>query len=263
MYSLQKIQLQLIRLMSITLSYPLPKISPNKDINKFIYNRSLHDNPEWINYYYNRILTKEVNLIKLQYLSIEKDLIDSFLYVLPVTKNITTTSIKFATIIRESANLFEQLSRDVFCKLFECNSNAINIYNFLSLDLYLNFSTIILNCPTISYLTENNNLLSPFKETSAWDKSTPLTASHVPKWWKAYNKVKHSYDGIETVASFENAFRSVAAIYVLIRQIYGPQVLSNNLRRAENFHNQIILAQIPTQGSNLFWEEDGLVGFSY
>lgn len=48
---------------------------------------------------------------------------------------------------------------------------------------------------------------------------------HKPRWWIAYNKVKHSNEGLKDHATLTNAIAATAAVFLLIQRIYGFGVL--------------------------------------
>lgn len=61
--------------------------------------------------FYNRKISKEVTIFKAQYFSIEDILLQSFQFVSPAKENAKTFSPKFASIIKEAANLYELVSK--------------------------------------------------------------------------------------------------------------------------------------------------------
>jgi len=219
-----------------------------------------HDYDELVTVFEKKISNESINL-KLQYFSIEKELINSFQYVNPESQNLKTSSVKFATIIREASNLFEQTARIIYNKLFT-NYRDINIFSYLSLDLHLNFQETNILCPTLENLTtENHNILHPFKELSSWDKTSRISSTHIPKWWTAYNKIKHSPNEITEHSNLENAIRSLLASYIIIYKYLGPGVVSGYLEKPENNEEEIIRRQLTVEESSLFMNPEHLLGF--
>jgi len=174
--------------------------------------------------------TDYVKRIRSQYLLIERELIKTFEYVEPNTNNYRTNSVRFASIVRESCNLFELVSKDFYSKLFNSGKKKMNIKDYLSLDAYLYYRDEELSSP---YIVASNNGKSfdlfPFKELMSWDRQSEIQDAFIPKWWSAYNKIKHTQDGIRS-ATLENAILAVCGVYVLINSIYGEGVLIGELR---------------------------------
>lgn len=159
-------------------------------------------------------------------------MINSFQYVHPTANNISTTSVRFASIIRESSNLFEIISRNVYNRLYIVpNSTDINIMNFLSLDAFFYLREGVLSAPTLQDEFSESDILKPFKTLETWDKNSLITKEHIPIWWKSYNKLKHDILGIQQYATFENALLSLGAIYLIISRIYGEGVVGGILKR--------------------------------
>ncbi len=215
---------------------------------------------------YSRKTTQEATNLKLQYFSIEKELLNSFLYVNPIFENLTTSSVKFASIIRESSNLYEQTSRIIYGKIFK-EYDRISIHNYLTLDKFLNLNNFDFISPLlkdIPQIKEGEGLLNPFLSLSSWNRESKIESKHVPEWWKAYIKVKHSPNEITKYANLKNAIQSLLASYILINKYLGPGVLSSDLIKPDLAPNgTIILAHIPIKQSKLFIAEDGLKGFSF
>ncbi|MCP1135240.1 hypothetical protein NKT34_18225 [Paenibacillus polysaccharolyticus] len=88
------------------------------------------------------IMSDYVKRLRSQYLLIERELIKTFEYVEPNIGNYETISIRFASIIRESCNLFELVCKEIYYKLFEYKKR-LNIKDFLELDKYLYFKEMV------------------------------------------------------------------------------------------------------------------------
>lgn len=201
---------------------------PEKDI--YAYNQELVLYEDLMRQY-NKKISKEATTIKNQFMFIEQEMLNSFQYVHPTVTNIQTTSVIFATIIRESSNLFEIIARDLYAKLFTySNDYNINIKNFLTLDIFLNLSESTLSSPTLQDEFSESNLLQPFKSLLNWDRNSEISSNHIPQWWTAYNKLKHDVDGFN-YATFENALLSLGAIYLTIGRVYGEGVVSGILEK--------------------------------
>lgn len=231
--------------MTFVKSYPFPERNCEIPDFKIFYIKS--DSREQLKHYYEKNTSPESITISNQFFSIENMLIESFQYVLPVSSNSNASSVKFAAIIRESANLFEILCRKTYGMLFKYKSSYdLNIYNFLSLDKILFFSNEKLRAPILENYNPDKKI-EPFHELINWDGKSILKDSNVPFWWKAYNKIKHDTNSIIEHATLNNALYSVAAIFILIRKIYGDGLISGFLRNPSTKTNdEIEMYQIRT-----------------
>lgn len=215
-------------------SYPLPERHTNiANDDVFSYGVKCYTYEQYQKQFLRKI-SSDASRIKNQYLSIEGELLKAFQYVHPSVKNLSTTSVRFATIIRESANLFEIMARTTYFKLFAVAQNEkINIKHFLSLETFLDLSKSTLNAPTIQSDFENTDLLQPFKALEKWNRNSAVLDVHIPRWWTAYNKLKHDINGIEQYATFENALLSIGAVYLTIDRIFGIGVVGGILHKPE------------------------------
>ena len=193
--------------------------------------------------HYHRKISTDAYIIKLQYLSIEADMQHAFQYVLPIMKNIDTVSIKFATIIKESATLFEQVLLNVYHKAFIESTRRLTIKDLLLTDKILVFSREELKSPILDGEFHNSPVLNPFQEMLTWDGNPTTIDQHIPKWWSAYNKIKHTTKGVIDLATLENAIRSLGAAFIIINIVYGAGVVGGVLSRPE---------KLPTTGKNIY-----------
>jgi hypothetical protein len=242
-------------------SYPFPTRNVSFTDNDCFYIAPNHTDFDALKANYERKISIEAINLKLQYFSIERDLINSFHYVNPVLENLPTSSVKFATIIRESSNLFEQIARIIYNKLFVV-TGSINIYNYLSLDRFLDFQNSKLHCPILQNLALNKPfILNPFYEMSTWDKNSEIEDVSIPKWWTAYNKIKHSPTELTDYSILENAVRSLLASYLIISKYLGPGVVSGSLEKPEKNGAEIINRHLTVEESGLFMRSDHLFGY--
>lgn len=213
--------------------YPFPKRNPQFKDDDIIcsYSKSkVYDNAYQEKWF--KIKTDTLTLTyKLQYLNLESELIKSFLFVHPTEINRKTYSIKFAEIIKGSANLYEIICKDLYKKYFDYDTtNKINIYYYLSLEKFLNLSNMeVIPILIGDKLKKSSELFKPFKKLSTWNKNTKIKPGNIPGWWNAYNKIKHSNIGLKKYATLENSIASLAAIYLLIYKIYGLGVIYGDL----------------------------------
>ena len=219
-------------------SFPFPNLKSQIE-NKQIFNYA-NDYTDWVekNRNYERKISSATSNIKNQYLYIEDELLRSFQYVQPTTRNLNTSSVRFASIIRESANLYEIISKSVYRQIFDIQErDTININNFLSLDFFLDLGTRVLYSPILYGEFNGSDILQPFKSLVSWNKNSPIVDTHIPKWWTAYNKVKHDINGINDFATLENALSSLGALYIIIDRVYGEGVIGGILKKPISKNN--------------------------
>lgn len=234
--------------------FPFPKRNSKVAEHEIFYAIAKKEEYEYINYWYKKNTSVSSISIANQFFSIEAILLDSFEFVLPVYSNANTYSVKFATIIRESCNLFEIISRKLYTQFFEVSSSdKLDIYNFLSLDSFLNLSKIELRAPLLDCYHENANKIEPYSTLSNWNRNEPLKPEHIPKWWTAYNKIKHDIDSLYNHATLNNAIYSLSALFVLIKTVYGDGLICGFLRKKENAFSETTLYQI--KKSDIFFGE--------
>jgi hypothetical protein len=174
---------------------------------------------------YERAQGAEARLARFQYLGIEEELERSFRYVSPSDDNANVYSLKFAEIIRAAANAYEIAARSLYAKFYNGNDD-VNIFNYLALDRFMHLSD-----QTVSHFAALDDfptypeVCRPFIALSGWDRASPIQEAHKPCWWAAYNKVKHSNEGLKDHATLVNAIAATAAVFLLIERIYGFGVL--------------------------------------
>ena len=146
--------------MKILPHFPFPKRKDN--LEKYVYFIK-HDSKDYISYCYEKNTSAEAVLISNQYFSIEEIFQESFQYVTPIFKNRDTSSARFATIIRESCNLYEILCRKVYTELFDYDlENSLNIYNYLTLEYFFKINQEEIRTAIFHNFLENNNRIKPF-----------------------------------------------------------------------------------------------------
>lgn len=224
--------------------YPFPDRNVNYNDNEIFYIKS--KDRKYIQYCYNKIVNPNSASVAYQYFVIEKLLVESFQYVMPIWKNEETCSARFATTIREASNLFEIIARKVYRNFFSFDPKLqLDIYNFLTLENYLDLSKEELRSPLLETYLENNNKIEPFESLKSWNKKEKLNQNHIPKWWTAYNKIKHNTESIEEYANLNNAIYSMAGLFIFILKIYGEGLICGFLRKPSELNpNEILLYQI-------------------
>jgi hypothetical protein len=112
--------------------------------------------------------------------------------------------------------------------LYDCanNNGQINIFNYLYLEKHLDFSATQLQS-TVYYnrFDQSPEVYQPFTLLQTWDKRSQINDVHIPIWWTAYNKLKHTNDGLEKYAMLENAIAAIGGVFVMLHVIYGPGVI--------------------------------------
>jgi len=130
----------------------------------------------------------------------------------------------------------------------------LDIYNFLSLENFLDLSKEELRSPLLETYLENNRKIEPFESLKSWNKKEKLNPNHIPRWWTAYNKIKHDTKSIMEYANLNNAIYSMAGLFILIRKIYGEGLICGYLRKPSELNRkEVILYQIKT--SDIYFGE--------
>ena len=234
--------------------FPFPRKSTQIAPHEIYYDSTKKEDYNYIDYCYKKNTSKSSIAIANQFFSIENILINAFQYVLPVERNANTSSVKFATIIRESCNLFEIISRRLYIQFFDLSTTEkLDIYNFLSLDFFLNYSSTELKAPILESFHDSGGKIEPYQSLKNWNRNEPLKPEHIPKWWTAYNKIKHDIDSLGEHATLENAIYSLSALFILIKIVYGDGLICGFLRKKENASPNTILFQI--KKSDIFFGE--------
>ncbi len=212
--------------MAIRSSHPFPTRNPSyPDDYLILYTDGIeHTTPEY-RLMCERSQGADARLARFQYLGIEEELERSFRFVSPSDDNAKAYSLKFAEIIRSAANAYEIAARALYAKLYN-DSDAINIFNYLALDFHLRLSD-----QTVSHLAALGNFAAypevcrPFAALVGWDRRSETQSRHIPDWWTANNKVKHSNEGLKDHATLANAMAATAAVFLVIERIYGFGIL--------------------------------------
>lgn len=191
-----------------------------------------------------RKLSKECRIFRAQYFSIEEELLRAFDYVSPSEVNATAFSPKLGSIIKEAANIFELLSKYLYSRFYN-DTDKINIFNYLALDVYLNYSKVTLK--PLSFLdgfSKFPEVTEPFHKLKTWSRASDLRPptkgatpsslpDYIPGWWDAYNALKHTNAGLDTYATLANAISATGAVYVSIHKIFGTGVVSGWLEHPD------------------------------
>jgi hypothetical protein len=236
-----------------TRSHPFPARNANyPNDHQIIYDGSFaHTAPEYRNLY-ERSQGTEARLARFQYLGIEEELERSFRFVSPSDDNADTYSLKFAEIIRTAANAYEIATRSLYAKFYN-DSDEINIFNYLALDRFLHLSDqTVSHFAAFGDFPSHTEVCRPFTLLVGWDRNSPILPAHVPGWWTAYNKVKHSNEGLRDHATLANAMAVTAAVFLLIERIYGFGVLQGGFCDMPSTGGSTTMMRMHPQWGRLF-----------
>lgn len=151
------------------------------------------------------------------YLQIENELIDTFKYVDLSIDNYKTYSTKFLKIFLQIGSEIDICFKE-YLKFINPESTSDNIIKYKN-DLNNNDSVIFDEEVNIKPI---NNCIKPLKD---------LQNANSMDWWTAYNKIKHQRNDEITLgditqtsykfANLENVITSMAALYILLMNIYA------------------------------------------
>lgn len=161
-------------------------------------------------------------VLKAQYMELDRRLAELFSYVAPADGNKATYSVTLATLIRNAASLFELGSRWLYPQLFESGKADLCIFHYLSLDKFTKASNIELSSSQFYDKFAPQQVSSPFISLKNWDKASALTDKHIPPWWTASNKLKHTNAGLITYGTLENAIAAVGGSFAFLHAVFGP-----------------------------------------
>jgi hypothetical protein len=106
-------------------------------------------------------------------------------------------------------------------------THVVDVLNYLALERFLKLGgRRVVHLMAVGEFPKWPEMSQPFYKLESWDKASKVQGAHVPGWWTAYNKVKHSDAGLKAHATMANATAAVAALYLLIERVYGFGILS-------------------------------------
>lgn len=201
--------------------------------------RSIEDIDSFSQHHYELRHSTVARVLKAQYLELDKRLLELFSYIAPADANKSTYSATLATLIRNAATLFELGSRWLYLQLFNCDESKLKINHYLSLDKLTNASSITLHSFQFYDRFTSPQVYQPFINLETWDRSTSLTAHHIPAWWTASNKLKHTNSGLQLHGTLENAISAVGAAFAFLHAIFGPgMVYGIDIDADGHLHNE-------------------------
>lgn len=206
-------------------SYPFPaRNSKYPNDSDLVYTDGLSAGDPRYRTLYERSQGDHARFCRLQYLGIEEELERSFRFVFPSDENADAYSLKFAEIIRSASNAYEVHAKHLYCEFY--GEYDLNVFNYLALDVHLQLSEQrVTQLAAIGSFQNHPEVERPFHLLAKWDRASCVQAEHVPKWWTAYNKIKHSNDGVKSHGSLANSMGATAALFLLIERMFGFGVL--------------------------------------
>jgi len=94
--------------------------------------------------------------------------------------------------------------------------------------------------------------IEPYLSISNWNYNDKLTKENIPKWWIAYNSLKHDTKGIIEQATLENAYKSLSALFLLIVKIYGNGLITDYLEKPIYNEKEVVSELISIRSSRMF-----------
>lgn len=244
-----------------TAHYPFPEKNENICLDEIIYPYGKEKTEAEELYWHRKIFSREVQMLQFQYLILEKELIATFEYVYPCDKHLEVFSPRYAHIIKGACNLFELIMHQVYTAIYKCEK--IDIRNFLTLDLFIDLKNVECECISLGgNFSEEFNIFKPYVELS-WDKNSAIRDEMIPKWWTAYNKIKHSSSKYEQYANLENALRSMCGIAILFYKVYGPGVTIGKAQWYEMVDGEKGYYSLDNRISELFSNREGRIIYTH
>jgi hypothetical protein len=202
--------------------------------------RAQEDYDSYSRHHYERRHSLDAAVFKAQFIELDKRLLDLFSYVAPAEANKATYSVTLATIIRNAASLFELGSRWLLPQAFDCVDRELNIFHYLYLDKITQASSIILRSFQFYDQFSSAQVYQPFVVLENWDQSSLPDSAHVPVWWTASNKLKHTNSGLRDYGTLENAIAAVGACFAFLHAVFGPgMVYGVDVDEGGVLHNEI------------------------
>jgi len=137
--------------------------------------------------------------LSLGYPAIEGRFTDTFYYVTPSTENRSTYSYVYASILRDVGSAFDSVVRKLIIETGDAYDHSMHGY----LKFLVDFDQEFRNRTVL--MRYNRKSIIPFKKDG----------DGLPKWWHAYNAVKHDEVINFSQGNLENSLTSVAALAIL------------------------------------------------
>jgi len=136
------------------------------------------------------------------FLSLEQEVIALSRYIEICDKNSSTYSIELMKLLFSASSEVDVIAK-IICKRINKKSKAKNIYHYRL--------AITKEFPKLSIQEVSMPLYGmELKPWSNWSQSK------TPKWWDAYNNVKHERNNYYHEANLKNTLNAIAALYVML-----------------------------------------------
>lgn len=199
-------------------AFPFPR-SPAK-AEDLIRSKETYDDFSQI--HYERRHSTDAVMFKAQYMELDKRLLEIFSYVAPADANLTTYSVTLGALVKNAANLFELGSRWLYPLLFDSGGADLKIFHYLSLDKFTGASSVKLRSFQFYDQFRSPQIYRPFCSLDSWDRASALSPQHIPTWWTASNKLKHTNSGLQNYGTLGNAIAAVGASFAFLHTVFGP-----------------------------------------
>lgn len=181
------------------------------------------------------------------YLLIENEFIKTFNYVSLDIDNFNTFSEKYFTLIQLIGSEIDTILKDL-CDLsdkpFPEGNKLKNIHHYCEIinNNYPNFSNEEI------YVNRIRTTIIPWEKWS-YSKNYVKTSNNKeyykysgnnPKWWSAYNKVKHTRTSTYKYANLKNTLYSLSALYILNIYLYSELINNHQKEDSSSWKNNSI-----------------------
>lgn len=151
------------------------------------------------------------------FLALENDLHALSRYVEFVEPNFACYSLEISRILFSAASEADVVAKQLCLNIsLQSTAGNINAYRNEITAAYPNIAGFEVTIPRFG--------MNPFKPWEKWGEP-----DGVPRWWTAYNKVKHHRNTEFHQANLKNAINAVGALFILILYLYKQKAESAEL----------------------------------
>lgn len=194
--------------------------------------------------HYERRRSADAIVFKAQYLDLDNRLLEVFSYVAPADANRSTYSVTLANLVKSAANLFELGSRWLYVQIFASGERDLKVWDYLSLAKFTRVASLKIWSTQFYDELQSTEVYEPFSSLAGWDGATDLGSQHVPPWWTASNKLKHTNSGLAEYGTLENAIAAVGATFLFLHAVFGPGLVYGLDMDEEGFIHQELTSSI-------------------
>lgn len=184
-------------------------------------------------YFYKRIFSNVGRHDHQRYFYIEQILLNTCFNCSPNSANLNTYSLAFETVIKESCAFIEVILKRVMTEFYP-ESNDQKLFKLLKLDDHMLLSRRSVDVIGFNDVEAPIKIRKPFFNMEGRTLGTEIEKSQIPSWWESYNTLKHESGVSEKNATLENAFSSLAALFLVLHRVYGPGMVSGVLINSES-----------------------------